>query len=245
MNLNPDQSPQTVQPSSPTPPPVETVVPPQGSTPPPGQKQSIFANKLVIVGIVLLFLIPIVLALGYFFVFQKNTTNEQGPVPTVIPIETSAPTPTTAVDITLDWETYTSTQSAFLIKYPKENFVRLSCPGEDLVLRTRQAADTKDVEVFETCGRGGRMTIEAFAAATLTEPTTDEYVNVVEEDITVAGVTARKYVTTKKPGVEGPIPDYSEDIYLNRGGKTYLIHFDKGVTDEIKNAMLDSFKFTQ
>lgn len=91
--MNPDQSPQAIQPSAPTP-PVQTVVPPQGSTPPPSGKPSMFANKFVIIGIVLLFLIPILLAFAYFFVIQKNSSNQPNVVPTVIPIETSAPTET-------------------------------------------------------------------------------------------------------------------------------------------------------
>lgn len=243
MNLNPDQSPQAIQPSVPTP-SAQTVVPPQGTTPPPPQKPSMFSNKFVIIGIVLLFLIPIVLAFAYFFVLQKNSSSQQTAVPKVIPIETSAPTPTTAVDITAGWETYTSTQSAFTIKYPKENFVRLSCPGEDLVLKTRQVTDTKDVEVFETCGRDGRFTIEAFAATSLTEPVADAYFAVEKSTITIAGLSANKYITTKKPTNEGPGPDWSEDVYFDKNGKTYQIHFDKSVAEDIKTAILQNFQFT-
>ena len=96
MNPNADQSPQAIQPNAPTPPPVETVVAPQtpGFTPP--NKPSIFSSKWTIVGIVLLFLIPIVLALLYFFVLKGNSNQESQAIPTPMPIATEAPLPTLA-----------------------------------------------------------------------------------------------------------------------------------------------------
>ncbi|OGH02244.1 MAG: hypothetical protein A2798_03930 [Candidatus Levybacteria bacterium RIFCSPHIGHO2_01_FULL_37_17] len=75
------------------PPPVETTVPPQGNTPVPVNK-SRFSNKWVIVGIILLFMLPIILALGYFFVLQNNSQAQPSPVPTVVPIESPTDTPT-------------------------------------------------------------------------------------------------------------------------------------------------------
>ena len=101
----------------------------------------------------------------------------------------------------------------------------------------------RDEETFETCGRGGRFTIEVVTAASFTEPSTDEFVEVTKEDITVAGVAARKYISTKKPAAEGPIPDWSEDIYFELGGKKHLIHFDKSVPEDLKEDFLSSFKF--
>ena len=80
-------------------------------------------------------------------------------------------------------------------------------------------------------------------AASLTEPSTDEFVEVTKEDIAIAGVPARKYISTRKPTAEGPIPDWSEDIYFEKGGKKHLIHFDKGVSDDIKTKFLSTFKF--
>lgn len=228
-----------------TPPPVETVVAPQSPNPV-APKSSLLSKRLLIVAVVLLFLIPILLAGGYFFLMQNKANQAQTSIPTVAPVVTSAPTaaPTPAVD-TSSWTTYTSTQSAFTVKYPSQNFVRLVCPDEDLVLKTRQSSDTKDIEIFETCGRDGRFTIEAFAATSLTEPTvgTSNGYSISKEDTTVAGVSARKYTTVRNSDAQGPGPDWSEDIYFDHGGKKYMIHFDKAVTDEIKTKILSTFKF--
>ena len=176
---------------------------------------------------------------------NENSKNQPAPTITPTPAQktevTSSPSPTPA-DETADWKTYTNTASGYSVKYPGDLYVRLICPDEELTLRTRQASDTKDEETFETCGRGGRFTIEVVTAASLTEPVEDEYINVEKEDITVAGVPARKYISTRKPAAEGPIPDWSEDIYFEKGGKKHLIHFDKGVSDDIKTKFLSTFK---
>ncbi len=217
---------------------------------------------LVVIGLLLLLLIP----LGGYFAYTQLGLNKQAPskTPTPTPEQKAcaqdakecpdgsfvsregpdcefAKCPDES-DETADWKTYTNTASKYSVKYPSEGFVRLICPGEELVLRTRQASDTKDEETFETCGRGGRFTIEVVTAASFTEPVTDEYVEVTKEDITVAGVTAREYISVKKPAAEGPIPDYSNDIYFELGGKKHLIHFDKGVPEDIKTNLLKSFK---
>lgn len=191
--------------------------------------------------------------LGIFGAYFAMNQSKQNQTPTPTPaIEnsnqaqsqaTSTPTPTTAVDATANWKLYTNSASGYSIKYPSENYVRLICPDEELVLKTKTAQDTKDEISMETCGRGGRFEIEVVSASSFTEPTTDEFVSVTKEEITVAGVTARKYISTKKPAAEGPVPDYSEDIYLDNGGKKHLIHFGSTVSDDIKNKILSTFKF--
>ena len=196
--------------------------------------------------LVILLLVLVLLPLGGYFLINEGSKNKPSPTVSPTPTQTvsltASPTPTQA-DETADWKTYTNTASGYSVKYPDDLYVRLICPDEELTLRTRQASDTKDEETFETCGRGGRFTIEVVTAASLTEPSTDEFVEVTKEDIAIAGVPARKYISTRKPTAEGPIPDWSEDIYFEKGGKKHLIHFDKGVSDDIKTKFLSTFKF--
>ncbi len=201
--------------------------------------------------IIIAFLLVLVGVFGGYFVFnqkKQNQTSSTTSAPTVpeqsqLKITPSA-TPTTTEDqTTKNWKLYTNSESGYSVKYPSDLYVRLICPGEELVLRIRTAKDTKDEETFETCGRGGRFEIEVVTADSFTEPTTDDYVSVTKEEILVAGQTARKYISTKKPGAEGPIPDFSEDIYFDKDGKKHLIHFGKSVSDDIKNKILASFKF--
>lgn len=183
---------------------------------------------------------------AYSVMNQTKQSQTTAPTPTVETSNqtTSTPIPTTAeISATANWKLYTNTGSGYSIKYPGENYVRLICPGEELTLKTRTATDTKDEESMETCGRGGRFEIEVVSAASFTEPVTDEFVSVVKSEIVVADVTARKYISTKKPGAEGPIPDYSEDLYFENNGKKHLIHFGSSVSDDIKNKILSTFKF--
>ena len=198
-------------------------------------------KSLAIIGLII---IGIIFAVGIYKLGQNSQKTEDLVVATPTPTITQSPTLTPS-DETADWKTYTNTGSKYSVKYPSEKFVRLICPGEELVIRTRGLSDTKDEETFETCGRGGRFTIEVVTAGSFTEPVEDEYINVTKEEITIAGVTARKYISIKKPSAEGPIPDWSEDIYFEKSGKKHLIHFDRGVTDDIKTNFLSSFKLTQ
>ena len=198
---------------------------------------------LVVIGLLLFLLIP----LGGYFAYNQLGLNNQKAGPTPAPQQTekqtASPSPTNAPDPTADWKTYTNTASKYSVKFPSDMFVRLICPDEELVLRTRKETDTKDEETFETCGRGGRFTIEVVTAESFTEPVTDDYVEVTKSNITIDGVAARDYISVKKPTAEGPIPDWSEDIYFEKAGIKHLIHFDRGVSEDIKTNFLSSFKF--
>src|SRR3989338_809535 len=183
---------------------------------------------LVVIGLLLFLLIP----LGGYFAYNQLGLNNQKAGPTPAPQQTekqtASPSPTNAPDPTADWKTYTNTASKYSVKYPSDMFVRLICPDE---------------ETFETCGRGGRFTIEVVTAESFTEPVTDDYVEVTKSNITIDGVAARDYISVKKPKAEGPIPDWSEDIYFEKAGIKHLIHFDRGVSEDIKTNFLSSFKF--
>src|SRR3990167_8442319 len=107
---------------------------------------------IIVIGLLILVLLP----LGAYFLLNENSKNQT--VPTATPTPFSSPKPTsesaspTPVDETADWKTYTNTASGYSVKYPSDIYVRLICPDEELVLRTRSASDTKDEETFETCG---------------------------------------------------------------------------------------------
>src|SRR3989344_6103492 len=155
---------------------------------------------LVVIGLLLLLLIP----LGGYFLYTQFGSSKAVPSPTPTPSQTACAQDAKECpdgsfvsrtgpncefaecpkeNETADWKTYTNSASKYSVKYPAEGFVRLLCPGEELVLRTKTASDTKDDEAFETCGRGGRFTIEVVTASSFTEPETDDYVEVTKEEI--------------------------------------------------------------
>lgn len=211
---------------------------PQAEHPNNGGKSKL---PLVLIIILLILLIP----LGGYFLFNEANKAKVTPVPTQAPkvTEQISPTVKPTLDPTADWKDYTNSKSGYSVKYPSDLYVKLNCPGEELVLRTRTAKDTKDEETFETCGRGGRFTIEVVTADSFTEPATDDFISVTKSEIEVGGLPAREYISIKKPAAEGPIPDYSDDIYVDHKGKHHLIHFDKGVSSEVKSNFLTSFRF--
>lgn len=200
-------------------------------------------NKLPLL-IIVIFLVLLVPLGGYFLVNETSKT-KVSPSPTEMPKSTEKVSPTVkpTADPTTGWKTYMNSKSGYSVNYPSDLYVRLICPDEELLLRTRNASDTKDEESFETCGRGGRFTIEVVTADSFTEPATDDYVSVTKSETEVGGISAREYISVKKPAAEGPIPDYSNDIYVDHKGKHHLIHFDKGVSDEVKTNFLKSFRF--
>ena len=110
-------------------------------------------------------------------------------------------------------------------------------------LTRKDSFKTQDTYNSSTCARDGQYEIEIRTDAAYPEPTTDESINVVKTEILVAGTTANKYISTAKPNAVGPIPDYSEEVFINKGSEKYIIHFDKNVSEEVKTKMLSTFRF--
>src|SRR3989344_5398734 len=73
-----------------------------------------FANIILVVVIVIL-----VGAVGYFAFVKKSEPVAQQPTPTPIQTKTSTPTPTTK-DETSSWKTYTNSSVGFSFKYPAD-----------------------------------------------------------------------------------------------------------------------------
>ena len=84
-----------------------------------------FANIILIVVIVIL-----LGAVGYFAFVKKSEPVAQQPTPT--PTQTNIPTPTPAPNKTANWKTYNNTQYGFQFKYPPNldiKTITVSGPG--------------------------------------------------------------------------------------------------------------------
>lgn len=197
------------------------------------------------------FLVALILAaIGGAYVIGKNSVyKELNPTSPAIPPkdpDVYNPSPTSASSPSADtsnWKTYTNSQNGYSIKYPGDTFVRLICPDEELTLIKRDSQTEVEINM-PTCARGGRYDIEIISNQELEEPTTNQYVTVEKEDITVDGKPAIKYMSTKKLGVEGPIPEYEENIFVTNNDKKYLIYLAPSINEDLKNTILSTFKLT-
>lgn len=194
-------------------------------------------NKRIAIIVAVLFLIVVAGAGAYFL--SKNVNNQPKNA-----IVAATPTPK-ATDATANWTTYTNSTNGYLIKYPSNMLVRLNCQGEELLLIPRENNETRAIIDMPACGRGGRYDMEIITTnPSFEEPSTNEWVNVKKEEVTVVGKTAREYISTIKPGVIGQVPIYSDDVFIDNAEKKYLIHFSNRIFEEIKTQILPTFKFT-
>ncbi len=210
------------------------------------QKQAFWKNKwlLIVLGIVLL----IAIGGGTYFLgkssISNNNTNQPSPTPIVTkePTITQSPTPTSDAT-TSNWKTYTNNELGFSIKYPQEQFIRLACPDEGLVLQTRTASnEDNDEKPLGTCARDGRFDIEvqAYDKANPEPETSNEY-SVEKESIKIGDKTAYKYIMKATPQCNGICKDFVYEIRLSANGKNYGFYIDQEKNEPTLLKMLTTF----
>ncbi len=193
---------------------------------------------------------------GWFYLWtQKDvpdaapTTPSNQPFVTSSPISQAPPSPlpsASVFDETNNWKVYRNEIMGFEIKYPTDRFVRWACPGEGLTLleKTSENADQEGYRP-ETCGRGGHFPIEASVPNyPLNELRSDQYTDVKEEDVIVAGNTIKKYTLTPASTCVG-ICDWTKISYIRipYKGKTIQLVLAKEELSSIFEKMLTTFKF--
>ncbi len=151
---------------------------------------------------------------------------------------------------TSTWKTYTGKNGEFTIKYPREKFVQLICANEQLLLTERSINDTSDIINMETCARDSKYTVEGgiFDGIQQHPIITNEFqretYNYTEKNITINGLTAKEYILTLKPNIQGPYPKWTMSVYAYKNNKSFVINFGKEENKEIYNQIVSTLKFT-
>lgn len=161
--------------------------------------------------------------------------------PTLSP--TTSPTSSTP-DQTANWETYTNQEKGYSIKYAKEGFLRLICPGEELTVTNDGVGGRTEPVQMATCARGGRYTLETKTYDTLqVEPQETQYYTIEKKNVILGGLQAKQYIYTFTNIEEGPFPQWYTMARVNRNGKTYEIYFDEKDSLGTFDKILSTFKF--
>lgn len=156
---------------------------------------------------------------------------------------TASPTLPT-LDQTANWETYTNQEKGYSIKYPKEGFLRLICPGEELTVTNDGVGGKTEPVQMDTCARGGRYTLETKTYDTVqAEPEETQYYIIDKKNVILGGLQAKQYIYTFTNIEEGPFPQWNTMARVNRNGKTYEIYFDEKDSLSTFDQILSTFKF--
>lgn len=173
-----------------------------------------------------------------------------------------SPTPTPTSDFTIpsptpdptaNWKVYQDKTYNYSIKYPGNEFSRIICPGDESNKFMLVTGSKIDPIQSGTCAR------DSFYALELTpgdkefyEPQSSPDYNVELENITVAGVQAKKYILTQKEASPGPL--WYLIVLIDRNGKNYQILYhgscgynpemQRGTCENTFNQMLSTFEFT-
>jgi hypothetical protein len=199
-------------------------------------------NKFKFISIFLGILLVVVLCIGgYYFLSQKQLSQSvENTVPTAQPV---------VKDETAGWKVYENSVYGYFLKYPTEKYVRLVCPGDEqdnfyLILKEDIVADT-DVVNMSSCDRDSHYTMEINQSEQpLIPPTSNEWVDVSSENITINGFSGNRY-TSVKTVVPSPYPDWSTQVLFTRNGINYSIFVSNKNSEEIFNQILSTFKFNE
>lgn len=214
--------------------------PPQQTPDQTGKTKNI--PRLVLIGIISCVGLGLLIS-GGLYVSDKIMSEDEPPT-TVTPTSSISPSASPSFD-TSSWKTYTS-PSGFSIKYPSNVFVRIQCEGEDFLLQKR-TTETEQVIVSPTCGRDSRLNVEMFEQDNgYTEPKTSKFANVTQENISVGGTSAIKYIIQGIPNPDGISLQDMIDIFVKQNNKTYSLIFDDEYIQnpELMNQILSTFAFT-
>lgn len=190
---------------------------------------------------ILLAIIGILVVLGLFANFYLLARNQKS-------IAEITPT------LTPGWETYANTKDGYEIKYPRENFVRVTCPNRELLLERRdmmgsdnRLKDTIDgtSQITDQCSEENVYTIETKTSpiSQAVIPQTDENYQVTKEEINIPGTKAAKYLVDLIKAPARPYIGWHEVIWIEHNDKIILITLiDQGLQN-IFDQMLSTFKF--
>lgn len=200
---------------------------------------------------ILISLIIVLLGVTSYFGYQnyqlKQQITTQQPSPTPVKAIVNSPMPTSTPDQTADWEVYTNSANGYTIKYPRlaDGFTRLICPEEELTVTTADTGNKTSPVNMTSCERGGRYEFETKTTNFIAPaPEQTKYYDIVEEDIVVGGLNAKRYTFTFTNIEDGPYPTWFTSVRINKDNKTYEIYFSDKTKLALFNQILSTFKFT-
>lgn len=197
---------------------------------------------LLIIGA--LILIGVGLIGGFFLANNhKNTTSQTASQTTSV----TEPTPTPQPDPTIDWKTYTNPENEYSIKFPNDTFVQLVCPepGEELDLELRKT-ETRDVINADSCGRDTPFDVEIKTHPVNYQlPTSNQYVTVIEKDISVNGMPAKEFTSKLTDKYQAPTNSSNfESVFIVNNNKMYELYLGPLSLKPTFNTILSTLKFT-
>lgn len=201
-------------------------------------------NFLIILLSILLFLS--ILIAGFFAFKTQNLVKELTLLKT-IPAFTSEPTtePIATPDPTADWELYTNVENGYSIKFPKTEYTRLGCIGEELTAAKYGTDNRPSPMTMVACERDGRYSLETKTYASIqSEPAETKYYNIVKKDVQMGGILGKLYIHTFTNIEDGPYPEWFTVAQVNKNNKTYEIYFSDKAKLDLFNQIISTFKFT-
>jgi hypothetical protein len=156
----------------------------------------------------------------------------------------SEPPETPTSNPTANWETYTNSENGYLVKFPKTEFTRLGCMGEELTAAKKGSDNRPSPMVMIACERDGRYTLETKTYNSIQPlPNETKYYNIEEKNLMLAGLPAVQFTYTFTNIEEGPFPKWYTIVWINKNGKTYEIYFGDKSNLELFDQILSTFKF--
>jgi hypothetical protein len=156
-------------------------------------------------------------------------------------LQSVSPAPPTVVNLIK----YENTAKGYTLRYPREKFVRMICPDEELrlVLRTQSMGDINEINAT-SCARDSRYPIEFSTVSTFQEPKTDTVYEVKKETTTYGKYTATRYILIKKSTApESSQAQWIQQVVFSEKGKTYVAVTEKQELRNDFNHMLETIKF--
>ena len=194
-------------------------------------------SKLIPVLVAVLILV----ALGAVGVWAYQTYFVQTPVTEII----SSPVPTATLDPTANWETYINNENGYSIKFPKSDFVRINCIGEELIAEKFGIPRASPMTAI-ACERDSRYDLETKTYTSIqSEPEETKYYNTVKKDVQIGGILGKLYINTFTEIEDGPYPKWYAIARVNKNNKTYEIYFDDKSKLDLFNQILSTFQFTK
>ncbi len=193
--------------------------------------------------IVVLIILVVLIGGGLFYAGRLTAPKSLTPEPDNLQPSFS-PSQPAQNDETASWKLYSNIEKGYSIKYPSDQFVRLVCPKEELVLQKRTASNENvDEKPLETCARDGRYAIEVQTYATPpAEHISSRDFTTTKDTITVAGQEASRYISTLAATCVGICsPEWSEEVRLMTNDKTYTFHLGAKDLSPLFEKMLSTF----
>ena len=164
-----------------------------------------------------------------YFLYTKITDNS-----------VVTPTPVSTISIT-----YLNNENGYSIKFPKTDYTRLDCIGEELTVEKYSSGNRASPMTITACERDSRYDLESKTYTSIqNEPKESKYYNIIKEDIQIGEVLGKLYIHTFTEIEDGPYPKWFVIARVNKNNKTYEIYFSDKSKIDLFYQILATFQFT-